>query len=300
MIIPDLGNTRDGAADCTDVEKSSQPGPADAQDAPITGNVMSGRAHGVVQAGTVDQVHLHGDRRLLPVTLAAVAVLALTVALIAWIGPGGSEEKPAPPDVPLAAKAVVGLKPDCKSGWVLPDHGDEPIPYGRQQQPEGSVLGTGGRVTITLQGLTGDSVVLQDMRPEVLKREAAVRGVLLPGHCGSDVTPRSFELDLGSPVPSAVPQDGSRGGETVKNPGFPYQVHRTDPEQFIITVASPDEYVEWQLRLKWTSGDRSGELVVDDGGKPFRTTAVTAARQFCIEYPEMERWIPEEMSQFPC
>ncbi|MFE2757603.1 hypothetical protein ACFXGA_36940 [Actinosynnema sp. NPDC059335] len=66
-------------------------------------------------------------------------------------------------------------------------------------------------------------------------------------------------------------------------PPFPYKVNDFEPELLVIRPYSGTEDVEWRLHLRWTSGGQEGELLVDDGGTPFRTTAVVAARPFCAD-----------------
>src|SRR4051794_30728083 len=70
------------------------------------------------------------------------------------------------PEGRIAAVASVGARDHCASGWVVPDAGDAPIPMAGR--PPGSVLGSGGAVTVTVRGLTGDAIVLQRPVIEVL------------------------------------------------------------------------------------------------------------------------------------
>ncbi|WP_237774129.1 hypothetical protein [Actinosynnema sp. ALI-1.44] len=63
---------------------------------------------------------------------------------------------------------------------------------------------------------------------------------------------------------------------------FPYKVNEDEVEQLVITPETEQGDIEWRLRLNWTSGADVGELVVDDSGRPFRTTSAIAARTSCF------------------
>lgn len=243
----------------------------------------------IVQAESIDAVHVDGSRQVHhhdrrgSLVLGVIVVLLIGVGVYVW-----TTTRPAGPQGPAsglaAVAAVVDVAPksDCKSGWVAPDPGNAPIRYGAP--PTGSVLTAGGEVTVTVQGLTDDSVVLQGIDVEVLARRPAMSGVYLPSGCGSDLTPRYFQVDLAASRPTLEAEGGVVG--------FPYKVSGSDPEQFVITPLLGDGAVDWRLRISWSSGDRKGELVIDDHGQPLRTTAITRARPFCIEQPDGLRWVP--------
>ncbi|WP_199440178.1 hypothetical protein [Umezawaea beigongshangensis] len=265
-------------------------------------NSASGRIEKVVQSGTIDQVHV-GDRHQVNHDRRGIAALSgvvvLLLALLAWVlasreSPPAGEE-PADEE-PLAAITALLPKNDCVSGWVVPEVLDGPVDR-TDERPAGGVLATGGEVRVTVQGLTGDSVVLQSARVEVVARRPAMTGTFLASGCESGVAPRFFRVDLTDPAPALVPwTEGEPGADDEPLKDFPYKISDVDPEQFVITPFSPVEDVEWRLHLSWTSGDRRGDLVVDDDGRPLRTTATTAARHFCVDGTSLLRWVPEEES----
>jgi hypothetical protein len=241
-----------------------------------TNNSMNrGKADAVVQAQSINDVsirtstvHNHGV-----FAVSGVVVLLICASVYVWT----STHKPEPG---VAAVAAVSVKNRCESGWIVPEQSG-PIPV--SDRPSGAVLASGGAVTVTVQGLTGDAVVLQQLSIEVVSRKAAVPGMLLKAPCGSDVPTRYFTVDLGRPRPVAAPAEGTKD--------FPYQVSGTDPEQLLITPVTENDDVEWRLRIPWTSGSTTGELVIDDEGKPLRTTATSATRPFCVEQPDGLRWV---------
>ncbi|GAA2969596.1 hypothetical protein [Actinokineospora diospyrosa] len=244
-------------------------------------NSLPGKARDVVQARKVgDVVFRSNDRR------GVYALAALALALVAGIVVIAVQPDPVPEAPPVADRgppvaAVARLDVPCTSGWVIPDRGDAPIPY-RDGLPADAVASSGTVVTVTVQGLTGKAVVLQGMSVEVVRRSPAPAGVYLPSVCAGDLRPRKYSVALDAAEPQVVAEAGAGG--------FPYRVSETEPEQFVITVLTKAGDVQWRLLLSWTSGTESGELVVDDNGKPFRTAAGSSSRQFCVS--EMKTWQP--------
>ncbi|MET7424701.1 hypothetical protein [Dactylosporangium sp. NPDC005555] len=183
----------------------------------------------------------------------------------------GTPDGGAPLAAVTSARAV-----GCRSGWVVPDPGDTPVPFDPHRPPAKAVLSGGGEVTVTVQGLTGRSVVLQSMTVEVLHRSPALTGVHLPFGCQGVVPPRKYRLDLDAAAPRITPEAGTAT--------FPYRVDEVEPEQFLITPDVTTGDIEWRLLLQWTSGADEGTLILPEAGKaPFRFTATTAARTFCFD-----------------
>ncbi|HEX6340970.1 hypothetical protein [Umezawaea sp.] len=227
-----------------------------------------------VQVG--DRIDQHHDRRGV-IALAVVAVLlaAGLVAVAVWPEP----PRPAPAS-PVAA--VVEYDPvDCASGRVVPDQGQREIASEGYVPPAEAVIASGSRVTVTVQGTAGRAVVLQSARVEVVRSLPAPVGLFLRAGCASKVPPRYFRVDLDRSEPRLVAEPDT--------PDFPYRVDQADPEQLIVTTKVTTALVEWRLRLAWTSGEESGELVLDDHGLPFRTTAVTGSRELCLDGEAMWR-----------
>jgi hypothetical protein len=251
---------------------------------------MSGDVQNVVQTGSVENIIIgasHGKRGVMALAVVAV-VLAVAVVLIVASSRGGTDRSDSeaatggrPAEPPVAAVTSYNAI-DCRSGWVMPDRGDDPIPF-NSVKPSDGVLGSGGQVTVTVQGSTGRSVVLQSMTVDVVRRSPAVPGVYLVNGCQGEVPPRKSVLDLDKKTPRIAPEPDSVP--------FPYKVNDVEPEQFVITPEITNGAVEWRLRLHWTSGPTTGELVLDNDGKPFHTTATTAARTFCLDYKN-STWRP--------
>lgn len=68
----------------------------------------------------------------------------------------------------------------------------------------------------------------------------------------------------GAPAPTAVAGQDE----------LPLWVDESEPIVFYVTARTEAHDVRWYLELDWSSGAREGTLRVDDGGEPFRTSAV--------------------------
>jgi hypothetical protein len=257
--------------------------------------VHHGDARNVVQAGNVsgDITVMTGrmSKRARLSVLGAVVAVGAAATLYVILRPEDRDS------ISVVAQVSMG---SCRGGWVVPeDTQSVPLPADGDIRPAGAVQADQGIVTMTVQGDQEKVVVLQGLRVEIVSRRPALRGVLLPTPCEGDLTPRTFGIDLAKPAPAAVGLPGKRGGEEIPAPRFPFRVSDTDPEQLEITPTSATEDVEWRLRLVWTSGDQRGEAVVDDNGRPFRTTATSAVtRRFCVDWNQAA-WAPPSPTN-PC
>ncbi|MEV5388144.1 helix-turn-helix transcriptional regulator [Streptomyces sp. NPDC052721] len=124
-------------------------------------------------------------------------------------------------------------------------------------------------VTFTVQGTGEEAVVLEKLSVRMAGKRSPLAwndyAMGYPGvGCGGDVPTRSFTVALDAMRPAPVPESGSRN--------FPFKVSRSDPEVFHVTADASAYDVSWYLELSWSSGDRHGTLVIDDAGRPFRTS----------------------------
>ncbi|MFE6941755.1 helix-turn-helix domain-containing protein [Streptomyces chartreusis] len=121
-------------------------------------------------------------------------------------------------------------------------------------------------VKLTVQGTGEKTVVVDSLKVRVVGKDTPpdwndyVMGV----GCGGGVPTRPFSVALDAARPTVVAGDGQRD--------FPFKVSESDPEVFEVTADASAYDVRWYLELAWSSGDRKGTLVVDDDGRPFRTS----------------------------
>ncbi|MEU2224167.1 helix-turn-helix transcriptional regulator [Streptomyces sp. NPDC018347] len=124
-------------------------------------------------------------------------------------------------------------------------------------------------VTFTVQGTGKETVVLERLSVRMAGKRSPLAwndyAMGYPGvGCGGGVPSRSFSVALDAMRPAPVPAAGSAD--------FPFKVSQSDPEVFYITADASAYDVSWYLELTWSSGSRHGTLLIDDAGRPFRTS----------------------------
>ncbi|MGA5219883.1 helix-turn-helix domain-containing protein [Streptomyces cinereoruber] len=159
----------------------------------------------------------------------------------------------------------------------------------------GAVDGGGMRLELTATGRTADSVVITRVNVRVVGRSAALpwSAFSMGEGCGSGVTPQTFAVDLDRPQPGVRPVAGQNGDITVPAKDFPYKVASDDPQVLRFDVTTKAHDVHWYLEVEWSSGDRRGTIRVDDGGRPFHTSA-TAGRPSYVWWVDPGEWRPDE------
>ncbi|MFJ4870422.1 helix-turn-helix domain-containing protein [Streptomyces sp. NPDC088757] len=161
----------------------------------------------------------------------------------------------------------------------------------------GAVDGGGMRLELTATGRTEDSVVINDIHVRVVGRSPALpwSAFSMGEGCGSGVVPQTFAVDLDRHQPGVRPVAGKDGDIVVPAKDFPYKVASDDPQVLRFDVTTKSHDVSWYLEVDWSSGDRKGTVRVDDGGRPFRTSA-TAGRPSYVWWVEPGEWRPDEWS----
>ncbi|WP_267244730.1 helix-turn-helix domain-containing protein [Streptomyces sp. PR69] len=126
-------------------------------------------------------------------------------------------------------------------------------------------------------------VVVQELHIRVTERREPLpwTAYAMDQGCGGALTPAVYKVDLDADRPVARPVDGvevsGATGEVKELPAprLPYQVRADDPLVLRVEAQTARCDCDWYLELTWTSGERKGVLRVDDGGRPFRTSAVS-------------------------
>ncbi|MFF9715133.1 helix-turn-helix domain-containing protein [Streptomyces sp. NPDC014603] len=154
---------------------------------------------------------------------------------------------------------------------------------------EGAVSSGEQLVRLSVQGTGPETVVVEGIAVRVEGKRAPLAwndyAMGYPGvGCGGNVPARSFTVALDAARPSLTPESGHRD--------FPFKVSESDPEVYYITADASAYDVSWYLELKWSSGSRSGTLVVNDKGRPFRTSGNNGRPAY--EFPlGGDGWVPE-------
>ncbi|QIP88904.1 helix-turn-helix domain-containing protein [Streptomyces sp. Tu 2975] len=149
------------------------------------------------------------------------------------------------------------------------------------------------RVRITVQGKGPEAVVLESVQVRVAARRAPERHDVyrMDSGCGGSLTPRMFDVDLDRSRPVARSVAGNDAGEPIPAVSFPYRVSASDPELLLVTGRTVTCDCEWYLQLRWSSGGRTGTVRIDDGGRPFRTSALADGAVHEYDYGS-RRWVP--------
>jgi hypothetical protein len=151
-----------------------------------------------------------------------------------------------------------------------PPNGDDEQGRYRWAKEMGAVDAFATVLRLVIRGRSESPVTLHGLEVEVVERRPPLPGTLLTYSgqgAGQDVRHFTVQLDK---EPSTVKYVTDEGAEEVP---FPYRVSQTELEVFDIFAYSLQDYVEWRLRLAYTDDEGAGTMVIDDGGKPFQTTA---------------------------
>ncbi|WDT53601.1 helix-turn-helix domain-containing protein [Streptomyces sp. G7(2002)] len=215
----------------------------------------------------------------------------------------GSRASRAPDDVRGGAAPQVGISSynwdePCGVNYLLqqtPDHVPPPPRAPQDTRDWARALGGigGGHMLLqlTATGNTDDAVVLTSLNVRVVGKRAALSWPVyaLGDGCGSGVTPQTFDIDLDDSQPLAKPVAGQDGDVVVPAKNFPFKVSTRDPQVLNLNVHTEGHDVSWYLEIGWSSGGQQGTVRVNDGGKPFRTSAIDGRKKYGY-WPEKKRW----------
>jgi hypothetical protein len=190
--------------------------------------------------------------------------------------------------------------PIVVQNYVIPRPAGDfpPPPTGNHEKQAEWAADLGGvdanftEVRVTVTGSSTEPVILHDLRINVTDRGPPLGGtyVVLGG---GDITPvRWLMVDLDASPPEITESvDGrpiladlypKKYEEQPEDPvTFPYKVSATEPEVFYLVAETKRCYCEWTAELLWTTGESEGSTIIDDDGKPFRTTSTRNATATC-------------------
>ena len=140
-----------------------------------------------------------------------------------------------------------------------------------------SILGETSR-TITLTGVT--FTVIRRLRPE---------GGAFAAPCGDSLQGRFVEADLDRRPAAIVASSTESHGIVGQNvPGhrpnkpieFPWTVSVTDPLLLDIVTITKRCFCTWKADISWQSGDKSGMIHVDNGGKGYPVVGAEGVPSF--------------------
>ncbi|MFI9612322.1 helix-turn-helix domain-containing protein [Streptomyces sp. NPDC052023] len=246
----------------------------------------------------------HPRRLALAAGLASVVVAALVALRPDDEGGEGGEEarsaRPAAVPAPLAWTAdSQAWALGCGHDYVIRRPPDRvpppPAPQdaGAWAAAQDAVHGRETNIRVSVQGRTSTAVVLEALRVRVVGRGDPAPGTAyaMDQGCGGALTPRHFAVNLDAGRPLARPMPGNDAGDPLPAVPLPYRVSAEDPEVLLVNARTQKCDCSWYLELDWSSQGRSGTVRIDDGGRPFRTTAVEDLPRYAYD-TSARRWTP--------
>jgi hypothetical protein len=153
--------------------------------------------------------------------------------------------------------------------------------FPKLQREPGSALADTERVNVSIQGETARTITLTGIYFHV-KRRPRPPGAVFVDACGSATEGRAIVFDLDQDPPKViesnallhVPLGSSEGdGKPLTRPiRFPWTVSMTDP--LLLTLLGKTKsscYCIWTAEIPWVSGNRHGDIKLDNEGRGFRT-----------------------------
>ncbi|MFF2571494.1 helix-turn-helix domain-containing protein [Streptomyces sp. NPDC058084] len=242
--------------------------------------------------------------------LAAAAIVALAVPVAYLVGrvadDGGAATGNGGPSAASPAPLSAGISSynwaaPCGQYYVLDQPPGNVPPPPTPQDARGWARALGGidgghmQLQLTVTGRTQAPVVLTALHVRVVERGKPLdRDAYSMGDgCGSGITPQTFDVDLDAPRPYLKPVAGQDGDRLVPAKDFPYKVATGDPQVLNLDVHTEEHVASWYLELDWSSGAEHGTVRVDDGGEPFRTSAVEGRPTYGY-WPDKGEWVTQQ------
>ncbi|WP_329035941.1 helix-turn-helix domain-containing protein [Streptomyces sp. NBC_01725] len=157
----------------------------------------------------------------------------------------------------------------------------------------GAVHGNSSITQATVRAAAGAGpVVIQEVFVRVVGRRAPLdwNAYDMSSGCGGSITPAVFAVDLDKSRPVVRPVDGGSEQGPLPAPKLPYQVTASEPLVLRIEASTSGCDCDWFVELRWSAGDRTGIARIDEGGKPFRTSASASDGLYGHDY-ESGKWV---------
>lgn len=250
-----------------------------------------------------------------PAIASVCSVLALTLALTAYLFPRSSEDSPpgfASPGEPAGAAAtpipssqaplsvVATINPveqlralgvDPTYIFDVPVDSLPPLPSGYDADPEigakwaydgGGVDADGTYVGLVIQGRDAKSVVLTDVRIKVVRRDPPPANVAVSLRPRAEVIDgRSASVDLDQSVPGLDEMFNFTGNKEAWS--FPLRVSETAVEVIHLWVHTTECDCRWGIELHFAADGRAGTIEINNNGVPFRTVASTNSTRYQVK-----------------
>lgn len=132
--------------------------------------------------------------------------------------------------------------------------------------------GNEGRTEIWLivQGESDTAVILRGMEIVDVDRRPVDPDAIALTTCypeGGIVDERYFDVNFDPDHPSITPRPGTYSHPLANSRAvkFPFRISQSEPESFSLRVRGGPCLCNWRLAINWSSGGKSGQLIVDRG-----------------------------------
>ncbi|MGW6745414.1 hypothetical protein ACWGDX_32530 [Streptomyces sp. NPDC055025] len=150
----------------------------------------------------------------------------------------------------------------------------------KSKNSTGSQVPTGNRVDVTIEGKKEQVVILEGLKPNIVKKSTLGDLATVGDQCGGGFPARFFKTDLDAPRPKFEIADVDDEGNLISKPiDFPYRVSSSEPEKFVL-MGQTEGVVEWTATLYWVADGKAGNVEIDDDGKPFVSFPETVVKYF--------------------
>ncbi|WP_344522897.1 helix-turn-helix domain-containing protein [Streptomyces albiaxialis] len=199
-------------------------------------------------------------------------------------GTGGSDEAP----LSVSLSDSVWNEKNCLQSFLI-DREPEQVGEFTGDSTTAWARGFGGvdaknsNIGAIVQGKSDQKVVLKALRAKVVSRGPALKWNHYDSAsgCGSGaLVPASYDIALDNAAPQVRPVPGEQQGKPTPAKPFPRTITANDPEALAVQAETANCDCRWYMELDWSSGDRSGTIRIDDGGRPFRTSAVATKNRY--------------------
>jgi hypothetical protein len=172
--------------------------------------------------------------------------------------------------------------------------------------------GFGGAVTpyasvlVSIQGETSRPITLTRIAITSVDRKRRRAGATFTNPCGGPLTGRQIVFDLdrpGEPVvdsaeaPDAILGANDSSGRPYKPIRLPWTVSLEDPLLLRIIARTERCDCTWSATIDWRSGDKSGEIRVDNGGDGYRVVGLAGLRRVRGYISDGSRWLRNRRPQ---
>ena len=189
--------------------------------------------------------------------------------------PGAAvEDSGGAPPLTVGIRPYAGESPCGQRYWLDREPGRVSPPPVEQDAPawaaaHGAVASGEQFLELTVQGTGEETVVVDGLKVRTVQKRSPLAwndyAMGYPGvGCGGGVPTRYFTVALDAVRPAVVPESG--------HADFPFKVSESDPEVYYVSADASAYDVSWTLELSWSSGSRHGTLILDNKGRPFRTS----------------------------